>query len=78
MIGQFTDVLIDRSPYINQSIEKYNGIYSNLGKGFKNVYLLQAFDDGINLEDITIDGYHVNSEGHNVIFSKLMNQLCPK
>lgn len=77
-IAPVTDLFVDKSPYINQSIETYNDIYRSLDKDFENVYLLQPFDNGINLENITINGYHVNLKGHDIIFQKVMNQICPK
>lgn len=78
MIAPVTNVFVDKSPYINQSIEDYNDIYRDLRKDFENVDVVYPFNNGINLEDITIDGYHVNLKGHDIIFQKLMNHICPK
>lgn len=75
MILPVTNVFVNKSPYINQSIEDYNDIYRDLSKDFKNVDVVRSFDNSINLEDITIDGYHVNLKGHDIIFQKLIYQI---
>lgn len=78
MIAPVTSAFIDKSPFANQSIKNYNNIYHDLSRDFGNVDLVYPFDDVINLEDVTIDGYHINLEGHDIIFRILMKQICPK
>lgn len=78
LIASVSGHFVDKSPNIIKNITIYNDIYRNLSKEFENVDSVQPFDNTIDLEDITTDGYHTNSKGHDIIFQKLINQLCPK
>lgn len=69
---------VKKSPFINQNIKIYNDIYEKLSRKFNNVILVQPFSFQVDLENITLDEYHLNATGHDMIFQNLMTCLCQK
>ncbi len=74
MIAPVSDIFINKNPYINDSINTYNEIYRHLSKEFTNITLVQPYDNS-DLGGISDDGYHLNIEGHNIVFHKLMKNI---
>ncbi len=66
-----TDEYTRKSPHVPENVERYNAIYRETAALFDNVTIIDPFRPGIDINDISIDELHVNSEGSRMIFRSL-------
>lgn len=66
-----TDEYMKKSPHAPKNVERYNAIYRETAGTFDNVTIVDPFRPGVDINDISIDELHVNSEGSRMIFKTL-------
>jgi lysophospholipase L1-like esterase len=66
-----TDEYTKKSPHAPKNVERYNDIYRETAGRFDNVTIVDPFRPGVDINDISIDELHVNSEGSRMIFNTL-------
>lgn len=57
--------MIGKNPRIVDQIEKYNRIYRDLADSSGHMKIVKAFDAAANIEQFTLDGYHLNQQGNH-------------
>ncbi len=67
------DLMVKKSPHVQNNVERYNGIYREVAAQFPNVKIVDPFRDngGIDINSMAIDEVHVNSKGLKMIFECL-------
>ncbi len=60
-----------KSPHAPKNVKRYNEIYLETVSLFDNVTIVDPFRPGIDINAISIDELHVNSEGSRLIFEAL-------
>ena len=73
-IAPVGSAFVEKSPFILESIEKYNAILSNLEK-YDNFKVISTFSQ-TNCQELLVDELHSNEKGHDIFFNKLKNELC--
>ncbi len=66
-----TDEYTRKSPHAPKNVDRYNAIYRETAATFDNVTIVDPFRPGIDINTISIDELHVNSEGSRLIFTAL-------
>lgn len=74
-IAPVTEEFIRKSPHIRKSIDDYNNVFRELKSRFSNLFLVNPFGPDINIEAIALDEFHVNSEGHTIVYEAVKNEL---
>ena len=65
----------EKSPFINDAINKYNRVFEKLLSKYDNVILFDPFQDKFS-EKYLIDELHYNSLGHKIFANNLSKLLC--
>jgi len=71
LISRPNSGLLKKSPHAGTNIALYNNIYREAASGFSNVTIVEPFDDGIDIDEISIDEIHHDASGSRIIFDKL-------
>jgi len=71
LILEATRLLLSKSPWAQQNIDLYNRIYCEVADSFPNVQCVAPFDDGVDVNDVTVDEYHLDHHGHLMLFDRL-------
>lgn len=69
-ISKPTNFVLKKNPALYNSIIQYNLIYDKLAKSYDNVFLIEPFT-AKEIDRIAIDEFHVNKEGHQIVFAKI-------
>lgn len=69
--------LIDKSPYIADSIARYNAIYRECVANYPDVEIVDPFSDVQETAALYKTGVHLNEWGHEVVFESLVDRLGP-
>lgn len=72
LISPVTKEFMSKSPYIVDSITKYNKILIELQSTYSNFRLLSPIQQDL-IEELTCDEFHLNKQGHMMIFEALKN-----
>lgn len=72
-VSQF---LFAKNPRIKEQIEKYNAMLNRLSDEFPCLSVIQPFEGLSTIDDLFIDGYHVNQKGSHYIAAKLQPLVC--
>jgi lysophospholipase L1-like esterase len=69
-ISEPTKLVLSKSPLIKNAIIDYNNILYKLEKEYNNLFVIQpmTLDQS---EKVSIDEFHVNSDGHQIIYNNL-------
>lgn len=76
LIGPVTERVSRQSPLIGLSIKNYNEVYQRLAEAFDNVFLIQPLCPEDALDELTSDGYHVNMQGHDIVYQQIVAHQC--
>jgi len=68
-----TDLFLQKSPFIKQNIDRSNGILEEAAEIFKNITLIEPINIQLDINILSIDELHVNSEGHKLFFKAVEN-----
>lgn len=71
LILEATLLLLSKSPLAQQNIELYNKIYREVADSFPNVRCVAPCGDGIDVNDVTVDEYHLDNRGHRMLFERI-------
>ena len=71
LILKATRLLINKSPLVEQNIKLYNDIYCEVAESFSNVRCVAPFGEEVDVNEITVDEYHLDSRGHRTLFDRL-------
>ncbi|MDR6940547.1 hypothetical protein [Mucilaginibacter pocheonensis] len=74
-IAPVTEEFVRKSPHIINSINEYNGIYRELRNKYPNFFVVDPFGAGVDINRIALDEFHVNSEGHSIVFENVKISL---
>ncbi|HNW28888.1 MAG TPA: SGNH/GDSL hydrolase family protein [Spirochaetota bacterium] len=66
-----TDEYARKSPHAPKNVERYNAIYRETAARFENVTIVDPFRPGIDINALSIDELHINTEGSKLIFNAL-------
>jgi hypothetical protein len=68
-----TDIFLQKSPYIQQNIDRSNKIFDELAAAFDSVTLIDPIKPELDINALCLDELHVNSEGHKLFFKAVEN-----
>lgn len=68
-----TDIFLQKSPYIQQNIDRSNRIFDELAAAFDNVTLIDPLKPELDINALCLDELHVNSDGHKLFFKAVEN-----
>jgi len=68
-----TDLFIRKSPFIKQNIDRSNNIFEEASASFDNITLIDPISMKHDINVLSIDELHVNSEGHKLFFKAIEN-----
>ncbi|QEC78076.1 SGNH/GDSL hydrolase family protein [Mucilaginibacter ginsenosidivorax] len=74
-IAPVTEEFVRKSPHIRKSIASYNNIYKELSSKFPGFFIVDPFDESVDIEFIALDEFHVNNEGHSLIYNNVKTAL---
>lgn len=60
-----------KSPHAPKNVERYNAIYRETAARYDNITIIDPFRPDIDINTISIDELHVNTEGSRLIFEAL-------
>ena len=71
LILKATQLLISKSPFVEQNIKLYNDIYCEVAESFSNVRCVAPFGEEVDVNEITVDEYHLDRRGHRMLFDRI-------
>jgi acyl-CoA thioesterase I len=71
LIALPSNLFLSKSPEILSAINRYNSILIKLAEKYNNVHCLKPFTQE-EIEICTLDEYHVNAKGHQVLAEKII------
>jgi lysophospholipase L1-like esterase len=64
------------NPAVKESVEYYNKILDNLEENHELVTLVSLLSDYYDTDEISLgDGYHLNAEGHDLVFNHIKDNF---
>ncbi len=63
-----TDLFIRKSPFIKQNIDRSNRIIEEAAAAFENITLIDPIDIKLDINALSLDELHVNTEGHKLFY----------
>jgi len=67
--------MIGKNPGIVGQIEKYNRIYRDFAASSGHMKVVKIFDAAANIEQFTLDGYHLNEQGNRLVYCSLVDAI---
>jgi len=75
LIARPTKRLLAKSPFAGESIDRFNSIYRETAACFTNVTLIEPFSHDVDVDDITVDEFHLTPEGGKEMLKNIMPHL---
>ncbi len=70
-----SDLFIEKSPHIAGNVEWYNSIMREAAELFDFVTIADIFDEGFDINSISLDELHIDKEGHEMIYNRISRLL---
>lgn len=77
LISEPTSIVKEKSPEIKKAIDIYNKILIELDKKYSNFTTIEAYSQS-EIDSISLDEFHVDEYGHEILFKKLKNLIKEK
>lgn len=66
-----TDIFVKKSPFIKQNIDRSNSIFEEAASVFNNITLIDPISPDLDINSLSLDELHVNSQGHKLFFKSI-------
>ncbi len=66
-----TREFLSKSPRALENVDRYNQIFHDTARIFPHVEIVDPFRNGIDINDISVDEFHVGARGSKIIFKAL-------
>jgi len=73
-IGFVSNQFSKQNPMVCKSIVIYNEVLDELSLKYSNFSVIIPFSQN-EIDKISVDGYHIAEEGHNIVYEKLSNKI---
>ncbi len=70
-----TNLYISKSPKVKQNIDLYNSITREVAREFSNIKIIDPVAEVKDVDSICLDELHINIEGHDIYFKKILEAL---
>lgn len=74
LISEPSSIVKEKSPEIKKAIDIYNSILIELSIRYVNFTIVEAYSQS-QIDLISLDEFHVNEEGHDILFNKIKNLI---
>ena len=77
LISEPTSVVRNKSPEIKTAIDIYNNVLLDLDNKYSNFTTIEPYSQS-QIDLVSLDEFHVNSAGHDILFEKLKDLIGEK
>ncbi len=74
LISKPTKLVLTKNPELAESIKEYNDLFLQVSSSYSFVKCIVPFEDVYDMEKVSLDEFHINKEGHEYIYDKLIKE----